>query len=232
MHPEIDKLVRLQQIDGRLEILRKELASRPELVEAQDSRVIAIEERRESIAAARQAKKLEIDRTQLDIKGFESKIQETKGKIPNIKGNEEYAALMKQIDDLKNQQGDSEEKLLYLWEEMEAFESEDKVLDKELAEARKILEEERGTLAEESAEIRQQAEALLAERETARDPIEEELLETYDVLFSRYRDRSVVSADGGVCAGCHMSLNPQTMNMLVGSQLVTCKNCSRILFAE
>ena len=60
MHPEIEKLLRLQELDNRLEILRKEIASRPELVDAQDSRVIGIEQKRADNAAARKGKKLKL----------------------------------------------------------------------------------------------------------------------------------------------------------------------------
>ena len=85
---------------------------------------------------------------------------------------------------------------------------------------------------EELNEIRQEATEVFAARaEVEAEITNEEISDLYAKLYNRYGDSSIVSAYDGICSGCHIKLNPQTVNMLRhGSEIVMCKNCSRLMY--
>ena len=231
MHPEIQKLLKLQLIDGRLELLRKELQSRPGLVEEQDSRVIAIGKRRAQLQVEHKEKKMEIDRIDLEIKSQDSKIAELRKKLNLVRTNKEFAALNQEILGIETEKSTIEDQLLGVWEERDRLQKGERELDRELQEARRLLAEERKLAESEAEQIRKEAEQLMAEREAALNPIGDKLLGDYEVLFSRYRERSIVIAEGAVCGGCNMTLSPQVINQLHDdSAVVSCGNCGRLLY--
>ena len=68
------------------------------------------------------------------------------------------------------------------------------------------------------------------DRDNMRGDIEGSILDEYDQLFTRYRERSVVPVDVGICGGCNMTLSPQTLADLKGTKAVHCNNCRRLLY--
>ncbi|MCI0650914.1 MAG: C4-type zinc ribbon domain-containing protein [Planctomycetes bacterium] len=231
MHQEVAKLLALQELDGRLEILRRELANRPQIIAAQDSRVLEIEKRRTAVEAAVKSKKIEIDKMDLELKTAEARIQETRAKVTAVKTNAEYSALMAQVARIEEDKGRFEERLLGLWEELEGLKRDLAGQERAREEAKKILEAERKEIEAEVAEIEAEIGGCQEKRRQAVAPIDREVLATYARLYERYRDRTVVSADARVCAGCHMTVAPQILNLLHNERgIVNCTNCARILY--
>ena len=185
----------------------------------------------EQNAEERKAKRMEIDRSELDMKSLEQKVVDTEKRLPEVKSNDEYSALVQQANRFKKERGEIEEKTIGLMDELQALEGAHGELEKELDDAKGSLTDEQTKLRAEVEEIRGEAQGLLTDRERVREPVDAEILETYDLLFSRYRDRSVVNVENGVCTGCHMSLNPGTIDELKRNRdIVRCMNCSRILY--
>lgn len=231
MHPEVEKLLRLQAIDGRLEILRKEIEARPQIVESQDSQVTGILENRAQCEAEIKRKTKEVDREKLEVATFDGKIEESKAKLNAVKSNEEFTALNNEIEHWEQARARHQEKMDTSAQERSEVEARLTQLDADLEEARTTLSEEEKEIQEELDEIREEATELITAREEAVGPITEEIMDQYSVLFTRYRERSVVPADNGVCTGCHITLSPQTINTLRSdNDVVICLNCSRILY--
>ena len=231
VNSEISNLLKLQRVDSRLELLQRELGSRPVLVAEQDSRVIAIQERKEQTGLALKGSKLEIDKADLDLKSHEAKIEESKKKLGQASTNNEYAALNQQIARFEEEREPFEEKLLVLWDEHEQLEAALEELDKELVDAKKILDSESAEIGEEIAEIEAEIAKFEEKREEAKAPIDADMLTEYERLRKRYGANCVVSAETHVCAGCHMSISPQILNLLNDDSKVTaCTNCARILY--
>lgn len=231
MHSEVEKLLRLQAIDGRLEILRKEIASRPQVVEAQDGHVATVLASRSECEEAIRQKTKELDRLRLDLGTIDARLEASRAKLNMVKADAEYRALNTEIERFQAERA----KLASRSEEAtaERAELQQKLANSEveLAEARQALGEDERELQEELDEIRSEAAELIAAREEAESPLLEEILNQYSILFSRYRERSVVAADGGVCTGCYITLSPQTLNQLRSEkEIITCMNCSRILY--
>ncbi|MGE3163728.1 MAG: zinc ribbon domain-containing protein [Planctomycetota bacterium] len=231
MHSEVEKLLRLQAIDGRLEILRKEIASRPQIVEAQDSHVAGVLAIRTECEEAIRQKTKELDRLRLDLGTVDARLEASRAKLNMVKADAEYKALNVEIERFQAERAKLASRSEDATAERAELQQRLAKSEADLSEARQMLGEDERELQEELDEIRSEAAELIAARDEAEAPLVEEVLNQYSLLFSRYRERSVVPADGGVCTGCYITLSPQTLNQLrAAKEIITCMNCSRILY--
>ncbi len=232
MHPEVAKLLGLQAIDGRIDILRRELASRPRGIHAQDTQLVAAGKERERDEAAIKAKKMEIHAMELELKTAEARISETRSKIDVVRTNQEFTALNTQIARLGEEKGRHEERMLVLWDELEKLEKRLAERARELERSRRVREEEGQAVERELVDVRKELEECERRRKDAVPPVDPDALAAYERLFARYGARSVVSAENNICAGCHMTVSPQLQNLLRSDSLIVhCTYCGRILHA-
>ena len=230
MGPELQALLRVQRLDGRLALLQRELELRPKMHSEKKERLADIESKRGEILEYQKEVQRRIDRVELEGKSIDEKIADNQGKLGNASSNTEYQGFQAQIARYEEERGTVDEQLLEVWDEMEQAKDLEKQADAAIAEQRSIVEEEHVELEKELASIREEAKGLITDRDAKRAEIDGEILETYDSLFARYQERSIVPVEGGICGGCNMGLNPQTKADLVGDALVHCNNCRRLLY--
>lgn len=230
--PEILQLLKLQRLDGRLELLRRELEMRPKMHSVKQERLADLEGKKKEIHEVERDITRRIDRIELEGKSIDEKIAENEKRLGSANTNVEYQGFQSQIARLREQRAVVDDQLLEIWDEREEAANLDKQCDKVIAEQRAIVDEESVELEKELAVIRTEAKKLLAERVTAREPIPAELLDEYDALFGRYGHQSIVRVDEGICGGCHMSLSPQIMANLKDTKPVHCNNCRRLIYIQ
>ena len=176
---------------------------------------------------------------QLEQRACEGEIEQKQGQIKKydqqllgVKKNEEYQALLHEIDMLKKQIGLKEERILGIMLEMD--------------EARARLEEDKKRINAEVADIERQcaevdAELAVAVRERKalevdRGPLVEQvepgLLARYKrIRMSKKTGPAVVALSGDSCSGCHMRATPQIVNeILAGERLHACHYCGCLLY--
>lgn len=231
MFPEVEKLLKVQQIDSRLEILRKEIEKRPEVLAAQGDEVGELQQRRADLRELKKEKQVGVDRLELEIATYDEKIADSKRKLGTLSDDHQYSAMQGQIQRFEDEKTDVEGKLSAAQSEVELIAKAEREVLESLGQAEGDLSEDEESFEKEFEEIRQEGLELIAKREKATEGIDQEIIDHYERLFTRYRERSVVSADGGVCDGCHMAISPQTLNLLRQERtMVHCNNCSRILY--
>ncbi len=231
MHPEVAKLLDLQKIDARLEVLLKEAKRRPQVLANKGGELGEMQERRDELATLRKEKQVEIDRIQLDVKSYEEKINDSQQKLSAVSNQSEYQGLQKQMERFESEKSKVEESLIGKYDEFELIKKAEKELLASMGIAEEDLVEDQGEFEKELEEIRAEATELVAKREAVVAELDEENVDMYDRLFSRYQERSVVGAHGGVCSGCHLAVSPQTINRLKSErEIVLCDSCSRVLF--
>ena len=230
MGPELQSLLRVQRLDGRLALLERELELRPKMHSEKKERLADLESKRGEILDYQKEVQRRIDRVELEGKAIDEKISDNQAKLGNASSNTEYQGFQAQIARLEEERGEVDEQLLEVWDEIEQAKALEKQADAAISEQRTIVEEESVELEKELASIREEAKTILADRDAKRAEIPGETLEEYDSLFVRYKERSIVPVEGGICGGCNMALNPQTKADLAGSGLVHCNNCRRLLY--
>ncbi len=230
MGPELKQLLQLQRMDGRLELLRRELELRPQMHSVKQERLDDIIAKKAEIHEMHKDIQRRIDRIELEGKSIDEKVTDNQTKIGNATTNTEYQGFQAQIARLHTERGVVDDQLLEIWEEMEEAKALEKRADEAIQEQRSIVEGELVGLEKELASIRTEAKGILVERDALREKINSEFLEEYDALFARYKQRSVVPVDMGICGGCNMSLSPQTRADLKGDGVIHCNNCRRLLY--
>ena len=229
MLDDLQRLIDLQQLDEQLVASEQESAGLPgrraeqaETREAAQQRVVAAKE-------ALQEAENEQRRVESALQDQEALIQKLEGQQFQVKTNEAYTALLREMEQARQAVSDSETSLLEAMDAIEAGgleraaaeEEAEKVLGRVAADE-KALDAREHELAALIAELREA-------RETCRGNVAAELLEQYDKIASRRRP-AVVHVREEICLGCRVNIPPQLkIELLRGQRLITCLNCHRIL---
>ena len=152
--------------------------------------------------------------------------------LQHAQNSKEYETAMRETDALQKQIVAFETQVV---ETMESLESVEKELE-ERAEEIDTLDAKRSAALDEFdtelAKDRSEFDAETKHRQTAFSTLPTRLAAVYDRLAQRSRDGvAVAEVINGSCSACYMSLRPQVqLNVKKGDEIVTCENCSRILY--
>ena len=233
MNPDLERLIELEKVDREIARLNDEITSLPR-------RVAAIEEKLADDKAAVEHAKTAIKnneaarrRQEADIQTFQQKIIKYREQSSSVKTNDEYRALMHEVEFAEKQISGCEDKILEL---MIALETEEKTL--KTAEAQ--MKAETDEVAKEKAEARTRTaedEKLLAELNKQRSELrtgvgDSAALAHYDRVL-RQRKSAIAEARQQKCTACFVMLRPQTWEEIkTNAQIITCGSCGRILFYD
>src|SRR6202008_2927369 len=112
MSPDLDRLVKLQQLDSTIEDARRRIAAHPDRLADADAR---LNEARQRVEAARQRLKdnQEARRAlEKDAAVFQGRVGKFKDQLDAVKTNREYQAIQHEIETAQKDLGGVEEKVL------------------------------------------------------------------------------------------------------------------------
>ena len=161
----------------------------------------------------------------------QANVEKSEGRLPEIKTQKEYLAVLKEIDTAKKLNKD-------LTEQVEAKNAEIAALNEEKTEKQQNLTEMEEQIAARCGEIEgalksleKSRQSLAKQRDSQIKPLPKNLQRSYKLLMERRAGVAVVEARNGACLGCNMHLPPQLFNSLfLAQEIKTCPHCSRMLF--
>ncbi len=161
----------------------------------------------------------------------QANVEKSEGRLPEIKTQKEYLAVLKEIDTAKKLQKD-------LTDQVEAKNTEIAALTEEQAEKELNLAEMEAQIATRCGEIEDALKAfekscnsLVKKRDSLLNPLPKAMKRSYRLLMERRAGVAIVEARNGACLGCNMHLPPQLFNSLfLTKEIKTCPHCSRMLF--
>lgn len=230
---QLELLVGLQEIDQEIQKLNqlkekipREIEQEQQLFEKINNEINQLKDIIEQAKKERRSKELETQ----SVKDFLSK---TKDKLPGVKTNKEYSALLQEISNLKNKINSLEENEIDLMESIEEREKEyEKKLKEKNAEEQKFLEVKKRK-EEELEKINKLLEEELSQRNELAEQIETKWLEHYKKVIKFRKGPAVVVIDNDTCHGCYCSLIPQlSIEIRKNDSIITCPHCNRFLFSE
>ena len=230
MLPAIEQLLVLQDRDRKLRTLRQELKVAPLQRKEFDDKLTAANARLE--AAKLKAKELEVDRKSLEIEAQTKRTSIAKFQIQKFqtRKNEEFQALNNEITRYEDDVRKLEDRELELMEAIETAKAATAEADKQAKAVKAQTEQQLADLGAKVQAMEGQLHVVEAERAKLAEPVEEELLDTFNHLFAN-RGEAVVALDHEVCTGCHMKITTQTaVRVRGGREIVQCEQCSRILY--
>jgi uncharacterized protein len=231
MLPDVENLFQLQEADREILRLKEEIAALPR-------RVAAIEQRLAGTKAVLDNAKTAVKSDEAARRKYETAIQDLQQKISKyrdqsleVKTNEQYKALLHEIQFAEHDIRANEDKILELMVNAETREKDVKAAEAELKEEMAEIEKEKAEARERTAEDEKQLGEWSAKREKARTVVNPDLLRHYDRV-SKFRGTGLAEVRDQKCMGCQVMLRPQTYNEVRSGQMVVCDSCQRILYSN
>jgi len=231
MTSDLQNLIELQQIDSQIAALRAEIAALPKHVAAIEAKLAGSKAKVEAAVAAGKADDAARRKHESDIRDQQQKISKYRNQSLNVKTNDEYRALMHEIQFAETNIAKLEDKILEL---MVAADTRKQTLKK--AEAELMADAAENDREKEEARQRTAAdEKELAELATRRDDlraaVNEDVLRHYDRVLKLRGTALAAVYEKQMCSGCSVLLRPQMFqDVMTNQQFLTCDTCKRILY--
>src|SRR5882672_8323322 len=228
MLPDIEKLLQLQVADKEIRKLQEEIATLPKRVAVIESKLAGTKAQLEKARTAAKA-----DET--NRKKFESAIQDLQGKISKyrdqslaVKTNDQYKALLHEIQFAEQDIRANEDKILEVMLNVDNREKEVKAAEAELKAETAEIEKEKNIARERTAEDEKLLAEWNAKRAAARAGVNPDMLAHYDRV-AKHRGTGLAEVREQKCMACQVMLRPQTYNEVrSGERTIVCDSCSRI----
>jgi len=232
MLPDVQNLIELQKADREILRLKEEIAALPK-------RVAAIEQKLAGTKAGLERAKTAIKADEAARKKYESAIQDLQQKISkyrdqslDVKTNEQYKALLHEIQFAEQEIRLQEDKILELMVNAEAREKDVKAAEAELKAETAEIEKEKIEARQRTAEDEKQLAEWNTKRDAARGGVDADVLRQYDRV-AKYRGTGLSEVRDQKCMTCQVMLRPQKYNEVrAGTQILFCDSCQRILYYD
>lgn len=232
MNSDLEKLIELEKADREISRLTDEVAALPK-------RVATIEGKLADDKAAVEHAKTAIKNNEAGRRKLEAEIQTAQQKIvkyreqsSSVKTNEEYRALMHEVEFAEKQISGCEDKILELMIALEAEEKALKTAETQMKAETLEVEKEKAAARTRTAEDEKLLAILGEKRSQLRSGISDSALAHYDRVL-RQRKSAIAEARGQKCLGCFVMIRPQTWEELrTNEQIITCSSCGRILYYD
>lgn len=166
---------------------------------------------------------------------LEKKIADEERKLyeGSLKNPRELMNLQQEIDHIKLQRREREDKLLAIMMEVDTAQQDVTKKNDEAETMNRDWEEEQKRLSKEQTELEADLSSLTQKREALVDLIDSTSLNTYEELRRVKQGLAVAKLVQGRCQGCRISLPVSDQQKArMGQKLATCSNCGRILYMD
>ncbi len=233
MYSDLKTLIDLQRLDQQIAGLSSQIETFPSKIQAIEKQLndfIHAHEERQRHLSANQKERRDMEG---EIQLVGQKISKHKDQLYLVKTNEQYRAMLKEIEGEEAKIRGIEDRIL---EKM--IESEE--LQKMVKEAEGRLEAEKNRVAKEKADLEAAARAGTEERDhSVRDrqelaaKLSDEILSHYEFVRKGRGGMALAEVRKGKCMGCNVLLRPQLYyDVRAGEGLYECENCARILYSS
>ena len=231
----LQRLIDLQQLDNVIRELSAEIERLPREIAEIESTLAQHVARVEADKKALADNQLSRRRREGDITALREKITHLKGQSTQVKTNEQYKAMLHEIEFNEQQIVKTEDQILAEMEASEALAVKLKETESSLATERAEVAKQVAAAKARKAEAEAKLAGIRAQREALKAGLDISLFERYERILKGRKGLAVVRiVDGSCCSACHVRMRPAAIGQVhAGVVLVSCESCTRILyFAE
>jgi predicted nucleic acid-binding Zn-ribbon protein len=226
----LDKLIELQKQDVAIAKLDAEAQVIPKAIQLLESKLVqsratldAARGVAEQLLKERRAKERELEEASEGVK-------KKQGRLFEIKTNEEYTAVLKEIAVLKEKSSNLETEILELLERSDKAAKAVTEAEQVFRAAEAVHQKERGEKEILLASLQRELDRLNELRTGQASRLEADLLRHYDRLL-KSRGIALVPVKDGSCSGCGVAFPPQAfVEVRRNDRMFTCPSCSRIVY--
>src|SRR5262245_52517298 len=213
MHPELERLIRLQQAESGLKRVEGELAEGPREKASLEAKLAGERQRLDGAKSALEQSQKGRRQHEAALQDLEGKRSKYKGQLMDVKTNKEYTAMLHEIEGVERDIRAREDEILAEMERAETLtlevkreEAAFKNVEDEVKAELKALEGKKGAT---EAEARR----LAAERDEIAATVGGDALELFRRV-AKLRGVAVAAARDGMCQLCHVVLRLQMYSEL------------------
>lgn len=231
MLSDLKLVIRLQDIDNRLEGLTREIAALPKHIAEIEKKLISHERKLDADRAALLANQKERKKCEVDIQTQDQKISKLKDQMLQAKNNEQYKAFQNEIDFCQKEIRKAEDRILELMTESEPLDKNVKAAESALKAEKTEVEAEKQQAQTRTAADQSAANDLQKERSEIVGHVTPNTYKTYERVRKGRRGVAVAEVIDGRCKACNIMLRLQYyQDLRKGDQILLCESCQRILF--
>jgi len=230
---QLQQLIVLQSLDDEIAEHKKLLADIPLQI---DTGCTELEEKKKILSNAKE----ELDALQKERKDLELAVQgendhmaKAKTKLPAVKTNREYTAILSEVEAIKVKVSGLEDKELEIMEILEEKQKEVPGIEKKCNEEDARFQEYKAKKDAELDRMKQELGVLVAKRENVSGQLDRVIMQRYEKVAGSRDGRAVVMLEGSICQGCFQQILPQmVIDVKIGESIQQCSNCIRFLYWE
>ncbi len=235
----IDRLRALQEADQNLRRLEAEKAAHDRSIRIRGRQIGRLREELKGLEAERKQARVHLDQKELEIREKKGQIEKLRQQQMQVKDNRQYQALQNEIKFAELSISKIEDEMLSDYEDLERIEGRIAETKEELFREEEALEAFRREMEAQKDEVDARIEQCRADRREIADALPPDAVAQFNRTADRWEGEALAKVvrdeDGGFsCAGCNMSVTQNTYVLLMGrtEDLLTCPNCSRILYVD
>lgn len=235
-----DKLLRVYRVDRKIENLRSSLRAAEEYLNQQIEQIATLG--RQGTVIESQLRQLKASQAEAEGEAaqHEAHINELRERMNSAKTNKEYKALLAEVNTFKEKKSQAEARAIEMMEKIDAFTAQRGRITEETEERSRVKGVAEGERAKRAEEIRDQLEALLAERNSLAVDVPASVMATYTQLVDRLDEEAMAPIEIADrkrhefhCGSCMMLLPVEAMSALLShGSLTQCSSCGCILYIE
>jgi len=231
VNPDIQHLIRLQQLDSEIESARRRITEIPAVQEALVTRLeraaAAVDAVKQRLATSQHERK----KIEADVAAIQTRLSKYKGQLTELKTNKEYQTMLHEIATAEQAIRSHEDVVLERMEEAETLAGQLKAAEAELKTQQAAVAAERKTLDAEASALQRAADDKTTARAEAARELSPQALALFEHVSKQRKGLAVAEARDGGCTVCHVRMRPQMFNEVRrGEHLIQCESCLRILY--
>ncbi len=225
----LTQLLELQRLDDELVACQTEYDGLPGHRERIEQERSACDEQLAAAKQTLQDAEGALRQAEGALQDQEALLQRLEGQQFQVKSNDAYTALLREMDQARESISEHETKMLEHMDAIEQSRGRLAEVEKQVGETRSRLEAERRAIDARAPELTSEIGRLRTLRSQVEPDVGPELLNHYERVSNRRRP-AVILVKEERCGGCRVGIPPQSfIEILRGEAIVTCGNCSRIL---
>ena len=230
---QIEILASLQTVDreikeqkGRKQNLLSELEIKEKEIRAKKREIEALS------ASFSEKEKLRTEKDRF-FQDEGKKAMEKRMRMNRIKNAKELQALQREIEIMRQTNGEIEEELIRIMQEIDAVKAQIQGKEAEMATMQEEWLKKQKDLENQIHDIDEAVSQAATRRQSIAAQVAGDLISRYELIFSRRGGTAVVEVSAGICQGCFMNIPPQLWNEIIRNEkLHLCPSCQRILFVK
>jgi uncharacterized protein len=231
VNPDIQHLIRLQQLDSQIESARRRIAEIPAVQDALAARLGQATAAAEAVKQRLAESQSERKKIEAEVAAIQIRLSKYKGQLTELKTNKEYQTMQHEIATAEQAIRSLEDRVLERMEEAENLTRDLKTAEAELKTQQAAIAVERTALDAEAGTLERTMDETSAARTAAARQLSPAALQLFEHVSKQRKGLAVAEARDGGCTVCHVRMRPQMFNEVRrGENLIQCESCLRILY--